>query len=90
MAGQVFLLRRVAWVEEAAARLDQAAARDGGLSRVVRGLTLARLPARFRRMDSATADLRWALEAADSPLVSGAVAPNIASGLRRAAWQALA
>ena len=90
MAGQVFLLRRVAWVEEAAARLDQAAARDGGLSRVVRGLTLARLPARFRRMDGATADLRWALETADSPLASGAVAPNIASGLRRAAWQALA
>jgi glyoxylase-like metal-dependent hydrolase (beta-lactamase superfamily II) len=90
MAGRVFLLRRIAWVEEATARLDQAAARDGALSRVVRGLTLARLPARFRRMDGATADLRWALEAADSPLVSGAVAPNIASGLRRAAWQALA
>ncbi|HSB19616.1 MAG TPA: MBL fold metallo-hydrolase [Anaeromyxobacteraceae bacterium] len=90
MAGQVFLLRRVAWVEEAAARLDQAAARDGGLSRVVRGLTLARLPARFGRARGAAADLRWALEANDSPLASGAAAPNIAAGLRRAAWQALA
>ncbi len=90
MASQVFLLRRIAWVDEAVARLDQAAALDGSLSRVVRGLTLARLPARFRRMDAAAADLRWALEAADSPLVNGAVPSNIATGLRRAAWQALA
>ncbi|HEU4385903.1 MAG TPA: MBL fold metallo-hydrolase [Anaeromyxobacteraceae bacterium] len=90
MAGQVFLLRRVAWVEEAAARLDQAVSRDGGLSRVVRGLTLARLPARFRRADDAAADLRWALEAPGSPLLSGAAPANIAAGLRRAAWQALA
>src|SRR5574337_2189083 len=90
MAGRVFLLRRVAWVEEAAGRLDRAVSRDGGLSRVVRGLTLARFPARFRRSDDAAADLRWALEAPESPLRSGAAPPNIAAGLRRAAWQALA
>jgi glyoxylase-like metal-dependent hydrolase (beta-lactamase superfamily II) len=89
MAGQVFLLRRMGWVEQAAARLDQAA-RGGGLPRLVRGLALARFPARFHRADDATADLRWALEAPDSPLASGVVAPNIAAGLRRAAWQALA
>ena len=89
MAGQVFLLRRVAWVEEAAGRLDRAVSRDGGLSRVLRGLTLARLPARFRRADDAVADLRWALTAPDSPLQNGAPR-NTADGLRRAAWQALA
>ncbi len=88
LAGQVFLLRRVAWVEEATARLDRAAAQDG-LSRVVRGLTLARLPARFHRADDAVADLRWSLAAPESPLQRG-LAPNIAAGLRRAAWHARA
>src|SRR5207245_41022 len=45
-AGEVPLLDRVAWVEQAIARLDHAAAQDG-LSRYLRGVVFVALPDRF-------------------------------------------
>jgi glyoxylase-like metal-dependent hydrolase (beta-lactamase superfamily II) len=64
MADRVPLLKRIAWIEDAAAKLDRAAARDG-LSRYLRGLVLAELPPRFHRAQQAEADLRWMLANAD-------------------------
>jgi glyoxylase-like metal-dependent hydrolase (beta-lactamase superfamily II) len=60
-AAQIPLLRRVAWVEDALAKLDHAAPRDG-LSRYLRGVACAGLPARFARKSQAEADLKWVLD----------------------------
>jgi glyoxylase-like metal-dependent hydrolase (beta-lactamase superfamily II) len=60
MAAQVPLLKRVAWVEDALVKLDHAAERDG-LSRYLRGVTCAALPARFERAHQAEADLKWVM-----------------------------
>src|SRR5688572_24428888 len=60
-AAEVPLLRRVAWVEDALAKLDHAAAQDG-LSRYLRGVTCAALPERFARTRQAEADLKWVLD----------------------------
>jgi glyoxylase-like metal-dependent hydrolase (beta-lactamase superfamily II) len=60
-AGEIPLLRRIAWVEEAVGRLDRAVAAGDGLSRYLRGLVTAELPARFHRAETAVADLEWVL-----------------------------
>ena len=80
MGRQVFLLRRVAWVKDAIAKLDRAADTGHPVTRYLRGVTLAELPARFGRAESAVADLEWVLEHRD-------VFPP---GLRRSVYRALA
>jgi glyoxylase-like metal-dependent hydrolase (beta-lactamase superfamily II) len=80
MAGQVFLLRRVAWVKEATAKLDRAAATGHPVARYLRGVALAELPARFGRADAAVADLEWVLERRD----------GFPPGLRRSVYRGLA
>lgn len=62
LANQVPLFERVAWVNEATAKLDQAVSREAGLSRYFRGLVLAALPARFGKAEAAVADLEWVLQ----------------------------
>ncbi len=61
-AGDVSLFRRVAWVNDAVAKLDRAVAREPGLPRYFRGLVLAELPARFGKAEAALADLDWVLQ----------------------------
>jgi len=61
-AGQVSLLRRTAWVNEAVAKLDRAVTLEPGLPRYFRGLVLAELPRSFRKAEAAVADLDWVLE----------------------------
>jgi glyoxylase-like metal-dependent hydrolase (beta-lactamase superfamily II) len=78
-AGSVSLLKRVAWVDAALARLDRAAAGDG-LSRYLRGLVESDLPPRFARTRKAVEDLEWML----------ANAEQFPWGLRRGAYYALA
>jgi glyoxylase-like metal-dependent hydrolase (beta-lactamase superfamily II) len=78
LAREVPLLRRVAWVEDAARKLDRAAA-QGGLPRYLRGLVFADLPARFARAPIAVGDLEWML-------ANRAAFPP---GLRRGAWRGL-
>jgi glyoxylase-like metal-dependent hydrolase (beta-lactamase superfamily II) len=73
------LFQRVAWVESAMADLDRAAATDG-LSRYLRGVVSARLPARFGRAAQAIDDLHFML----------AHAAQFPPGLQRGAWAALA
>src|SRR5438105_3775204 len=58
-AEQVPLLKRVAWVEQAIAKLDDAAAKDG-LSRYLRGVVFVALPDRFGKRAQGVADLEWA------------------------------
>lgn len=66
MASQVFLLRRVTWVKDAIAKLDRAASTGHPVARYLRGVTLAELPARFGRAESAAADLAWVLQHRES------------------------
>jgi glyoxylase-like metal-dependent hydrolase (beta-lactamase superfamily II) len=80
MAGQVFLLRRVAWVKDGIAKLDRAADHGHPVARYLRGVTLAELPARFGRAESAVADLEWVLQQGDS----------FPPGLRRSVYRGLA
>jgi glyoxylase-like metal-dependent hydrolase (beta-lactamase superfamily II) len=61
VAGQVPLLKRAAWVEDAIARLDEGAAAVPLLGRLLRGLTLAELPPRFGRTAQAIEDLQACL-----------------------------
>src|SRR5262245_10841671 len=80
IAGQVPLLRRTAWVNDAVAKLDGAVARDPGLSRYFRGLVLAELPKSFKKTEAAVADLDWVLQNKERfPL-----------GLRRSVYRGLA
>ncbi len=90
MADEIPLRSRVSWVDAALARLDTAAQRDPGLSRVVRALALARLPERFGRQHSAVAELEWALGDAKSPVVDETEPSTVRFGLRRACLQSLA
>ena len=60
LAGQIPLFKRIAWVDEAAARLDRAAL-QGGLPRYLRGIVFADLPPRFARASQAAEDLEWML-----------------------------
>jgi glyoxylase-like metal-dependent hydrolase (beta-lactamase superfamily II) len=65
MAGQVFLLRRVAWVKDAIAKLDRVVESGHPIARYFRGVALAELPARFGRAESAVAELQWVLQHRD-------------------------
>jgi glyoxylase-like metal-dependent hydrolase (beta-lactamase superfamily II) len=78
MAPTVALLQRSAWVEEAMSKLDRAAASDG-LSRYLRGVVSAELPAGFGRAQQATEDLEWVL----------AHGKNFPPGLRRSVYEGL-
>jgi glyoxylase-like metal-dependent hydrolase (beta-lactamase superfamily II) len=60
-AEQVSLLKRVQWVEQAIAKLDDAAAKDG-LSRYLRGVVFVALPDRFGKKAQGVADLEWVLQ----------------------------
>jgi len=80
VAGQVPLLKRVAWVEDAIAKLDQGASTDPLLGRFARGLVFAELPARFGKAQQAIADL-------EASLAHGAQLPF---GFERGIYRALA
>src|SRR5262245_39403169 len=79
-AGSVSLFRRVAWVNDATARLDRAVELDPGLPRYLRGVVLAGLPERFGKARAAVDDLTWMLDNKEQFPV----------GLRRGAYYALA
>jgi hypothetical protein len=76
----VFLLRRVAWVKDGIAKLDRAADSGHPVVRYLRGVTLAKLPARFGRAESAVAELEWVLRQRD----------GFPPGLRRSVYRGLA
>ena len=80
VAGEVALLRRTAWVNDAVAKLDRAVALDPGLSRYFRGLVLAELPKSFRKAEAAVADLDWVLQNKE----------RFPHGLRRSVYRGLA
>ncbi len=80
VADDVFLLRRVAWVNDAVAKLDRAVAQEAGLPRYFRGLVLAELPARFGKAAAAVDDLQWVLDNKD----------RFPVGLRRSVYRGLA
>lgn len=61
VAGQVPLLKRVAWVEDAIGKLDRAAAADPLLGRYARGSVFAELPDRFGKTQVAVDDLEACL-----------------------------
>src|SRR5262245_28019322 len=61
-ADSVSLFRRVAWVNDAVAKLDRAVALDPGLPRYLRGVVLAGLPERFGKAQAAVEDLTWMLD----------------------------
>lgn len=79
-AGGVPLLQRVAWVNEALAKLDQAVSQEPGLTRYFRALVLADLPARFEKAEAAVADLEWVLQQQE----------RFPHGFRRGVYRALA
>jgi glyoxylase-like metal-dependent hydrolase (beta-lactamase superfamily II) len=60
MSSTIPLLKRTDWVKDGMAKLDGAAASDG-LSRYLRGVVAAELPASFGRAQQATEDLQWVL-----------------------------
>ena len=61
VAKDVPLLKRVAWVEDAIAKLDAGAAADWVLGRFARGLVFAELPPRFGKARQAIDDLEASL-----------------------------
>ncbi len=61
VAGDVPLLRRVAWVEDAIHKLDEGAAADPLLGRLARGLVFSELPVRFAKAHQAIEDLEASL-----------------------------
>jgi glyoxylase-like metal-dependent hydrolase (beta-lactamase superfamily II) len=61
-ADSVSLFRRVAWVNDAVAKLDRAVVLDPGLPRYLRGVVLAGLPERFGKAQTAVEDLTWVLD----------------------------
>ncbi len=65
-AGEIPLLRRVAWVEEAIGKLDRGAKADPIAGRLLRGLVFAELPDRFGKARQAVADLEASLENRES------------------------
>src|SRR6516162_739520 len=79
-AGSVSLFRRVAWVNDAVAKLDRAVALEPGLPRYLRGVVLAGLPQRFGKAQTAVEDLAWVLDRKD----------RFPVGLRRGAYYGLA
>lgn len=79
-ADNVTLFRRVAWVNDAVAKLDRAVALEPGLPRYLRGIVLAGLPERFGKARAAVEDLTWMLDNKE----------RFPVGLRRGAYYALA
>ena len=65
VANDVFLLRRVAWVEDAIAKLNEGAAADPLLGRFARGLVFADLPDRFGKARQAVDDLEACIARSD-------------------------
>jgi glyoxylase-like metal-dependent hydrolase (beta-lactamase superfamily II) len=65
-AGEIPLLRRVAWVEEGIGKLDRGAEADPGAGRLLRGLVFAELPDRFGKAKQAVADLEASLKNRES------------------------
>jgi glyoxylase-like metal-dependent hydrolase (beta-lactamase superfamily II) len=61
VAGDVPLLKRVAWVEDAIAKLDDGVGADPVLGRFGRGLVFADLPERFGKAREAIADLEYCI-----------------------------
>ena len=61
VAGDVGLLKRVAWVEDAIQKLDEGAASDPLIGRFARGQVFAELPARFDKARTAVSDLEASL-----------------------------
>ena len=82
VAGEVPLLRRVAWVDEAIAKVDAGAAADPHLGRFARGLVFSALPARFGKSQQAIDDLQACL--ADRDALPMAFDRGIYRGLARA------
>src|SRR5215468_7612677 len=79
-AESVSLFRRVAWVNDAVAKLDRAVALEPGLPRYLRGVVLAGLPERFGKAQIAVEDLTWVLDNKE----------RFPVGLRRGAYYGLA
>src|SRR5215470_17947986 len=79
-ADSVSLFRRVAWVNDAVAKLDRAVALEPGLPRYLRGVVLAGLPARFGKAQAAVEDLTWVLDNKE----------RFPAGLQRGAYYGLA
>src|SRR5215468_4936239 len=79
-ADTVSLFRRVAWVNDAVAKLDRAVALEPGLPRYLRGVVVAGLPERFGKAQTAVDDLTWVLENKE----------RFPVGLRRGAYYGLA
>src|SRR5262249_46905339 len=79
-ADRVSLFRRVAWVNDAVAKLGRAVALDPGLPRYLRGVVLAGLPERFGKAQTAVGDLTWMLDNKE----------RFPVGLRRGAYYGLA
>ena len=79
-AHDVSPFRRVAWVNDAVAKLDRAVTLDPGLPRYLRGSVLAGLPARFHKARAAVEDLTWVLDNKE----------RFPVGLRRGAYYGLA
>ena len=79
-ADKVSLFRRVAWVNDAVAKLDRAVALEPGLPRYLRGIVLAGLPERFGKAEAAVEDLTWMLDNKE----------RFPVGLRRGAYYGLA
>lgn len=65
VADRVPLLRRMAWVKNAIAKLNAGAADDSPFGRLVRGLVFAELPARFATARQAVDDLEFCLARRD-------------------------
>jgi glyoxylase-like metal-dependent hydrolase (beta-lactamase superfamily II) len=61
-ADRISLFRRVAWANDAVAKLDRAVVLDPGLPRYLRGVVLAGLPERFGKAQTAVEDLTWVLD----------------------------
>ncbi len=69
VAGDIGLLRRVAWVDDAIQKLDEGAAADPVVGRLGRGLVFAELPDRFGKAAQAIEDLKACLaRRADLPI----------------------
>src|SRR4029453_11580659 len=79
-ADTVSLFRRVAWVNDAVAKLDRAVALEPGLPRYLRGVVVAGLPERFGKAQTAVEDLTWVLDNKE----------RFPVGLRRGAYYGLA
>jgi glyoxylase-like metal-dependent hydrolase (beta-lactamase superfamily II) len=74
------LIQRLAWLNDAIAKLDRAVTQAPGLTTYFRGLVLADAPGLLRRADAAVADLEWVL----------ANRERFPNGLLRGVYRALA